>query len=628
MSSMPRRYPKSHRPGVDRLAVAMAAVGVGVIAGSRLRRWPSRAICGVLVLDVVCNAAQARTIVARALRAAAEREREQQDLAAARLGRALGAAHQPLSSAQPHLRALLAVQPAGPWGAPATLALQRLELLGQLLDESRPLREALADDTGRLPVVGGHAARVPLRDGDPLKLYGAADAIPAALPRRAQRGLRQIGLVLDEVRLLHSAEIERTILIYTLVSRAALVCLAPLLGAWSAAPAPVAATGPIGDLVWAAMAAASLATAVRAPAIVEGVMEDSAAGARLRSRLLRVEVPLTAAGLVLCPAWTVVVFATGSTNWWQRQTLGLEFSWRKFGAFVVAVVGLQQVGLAHAGVPLGSAAGETALALLALFVTGGSYGAMLPLAIATGMAVVIGDSRRSLSAARRARDELLSCARALEATADSLRSISPDAPVAARAASTARQAAHQLERSADLLGRRGLFASQVLAELADEAVVRSYLPRSGSPALERLRLAAEDAGEAPPANAGEPIWTPSTLRHARLNSQTDARKVRAALEWALNESHRHGTASVRVLFAVENERLVMRVGNRMRPVEHQQPGLASEGDREFQRVVRRLPNGHPEHRGVASPSELGLSAGPDWYVVRASWSAKGLEFSP
>jgi len=609
---------------LGRLAVGAAAIAVGFGAGARVRRPLARGAIGLVLLDVACNAPTARDIVVNALDVAEQRARNQRGLVLARLGRSLGRAHQPLSRVRDDLRSVLELSPAADSAAPTAIALERLERIGALLRDSRFLREELGDDRGNLPLFGGHAARI-TRDRESPLTYGSGASLPRALPRRVRRGVRHVGLVFNEVRLLHSRDIERSVFEYTLISRALLVCLAPWLGGWTAAPTPLFETGVAGDLAWGGMAVVSVVTAVRTPQVVELAMEDSATGRRLRTRLLRLEVPLAVAGLVLMPTWTVAVFAAGWTNWWQRQTLRLRFSWPKLAGFVAAVVALQQVGLARASVPLPDAAGETALSLLAILVIGASYGAMLPLALATAISVVLGDTRRSLSAARRARDELLVCARDLEAAADSLRPLAASVPAAERAAAGARQAARQLERSADTLGRRGLFVSQVLSELADEATVRSFAPRHGSREHERRVIAAEAMAEPPPAYVGEPIYSPRALQNARLRTQGKARRVRALLEWALNEADRHGTGGIRVLLSLDGDRLVARVANRSRPGVHAVAGLAGEGAAELRRLVKQLPDGRAELRGEAPPSEVGIATGPDWFVVRVSWSAAGLE---
>lgn len=609
------------RLGSGRLAAAFGAIAIVHGAYGRRGGRYGRAAVGLLGLDIVGNAPEARRILRQTVRAAAEREAQQAELAAARLGRSLGAAHQPLSNVQPDLEAVLRVLGAGPWTPAARTALVRLGRIGGLLERSRPLRDALADDNGALPVIGGHAAHVPHRRGDPLKLYGRRDAAPESLPASVRRALRHIGVVLDEIRLLHTAEIERSVLVYTLVARAALVCCAPVLGRWSAAPSPLDGLGTARDAVWAPIALVSLATAARARGIAELAMRDDPEGWRMRRRLLALEVPLAVAGLLLAPSWTVAVFAAGWTNWWQRQTPGLEFDWIKLGAFVVVVAGLQQLGLAWGGVAPSDAVGESVLTLAAILAIGASYGVMLPLAVATAVGVVAGDTRRSLAAARRAREELIGCARALDAVSDRLDPVAVDAPVAERAAATARQAALQLERAADRAGRGGLLASHLLDELIDEAAVRSFLPRRDSRAHERAAAAAEQSGESPPAFFGGATFAPRPLRTAHVRAQLDARRLRRLIEWALNEARRHGTGSVRVVMAIEDDRLSIRVGNRPRDATGASGGLAGEGAGELGRLARRLDGGRADQRGPAPPATIGMPDGPEWWVVAASCSA-------
>lgn len=203
--------------------------------------------------------------------------------------------------------------------------------------------------------------------------HGGEEAL-AGLPEVARGGLRQVSFALDEIRLLHSADIERSVLITTLVSRAVLVPLTPVLGAWTPMRVPFDGAGMPATVAWAAASVVALGTAVRAPVIVERVMQDSDGGRRLRNLLLRLEVPIALAALPLLPSWTVVVFASGWTNWWQRQTLGLVFDWRKLGAFVAAVVGLQSAGLTAQHVRSGSAAGQVVAGCAAIGISEAATG--------------------------------------------------------------------------------------------------------------------------------------------------------------------------------------------------------------------------------------------------------------
>lgn len=600
---------------------ALAVAGSGAAAAVALARGRNGTTVATVLLGgaFAVAARRSREIMADAVEIAHAREEEQLRLARARLGQALSGAHDAVNAVGADLgAALLEAPPEAEWRAPGLAALRRLDAIGFVLRGSRELREVLSDEHGRLPIVGGHARQI--RSETTLKPYhGTLGGLP--LPLRG--AVRQVGLVLDEVRVLHNADIERSVFVMTLASRAALVTLAPLLGGWTVARVPLEGGWRLADAGWVAASAIAVVTAAFAPSLVDRAMEDSAPGRQTRGRQLRIEVPIAVAAAFLSPCWTVVVFASGWTNWWQRQTPHLAFDWRKLAAFVAAVVALQSAGLAVQGVGPGAASREIALALLAIAVTGGSYGAMLPLSAWTALSVLIGDSQRSLRTLRGARDEMLACARDLDVAADAITVAAPDAPTALRAAATARQAARQLDRAADRAARRGLLASQVAAEVAGEAIARSYLPRRRSRELEGLRRAATARGAAEPAYATEPIFDPPGLANARVRRQRAARVLRSFIEHALNEAGVHGTGAVRILWIAEGEVLVVRVGNRMRAGEDD-GGTGGEGGKALTRLGRRLPRGDVT-RGERPPRDLRVPGDGKWWTIELRCAAEVLE---
>jgi hypothetical protein len=596
------------------------AWAVGVVAGSAAAATAtvrgvrgSRVVGGALGGSFAIAVYGSRRIIATAVADTRDRERDQRLLVDAQLGQALGDAHDAINAVEADLHAFLAESEVPDSCVRcADAAIEDVERIAALLRRSAPAREALAGEDGLVPLLGVHAAKRHARGPGPvMPLYGSRTSVPQFVPADLRGAARQLGLVLDELRLRHTAEVERAVLLFTLVSRAVLVCSAPLLGGWTAARAPLAGQLQVRDVVWGAAAAVSLAGAIAAPRIVDLVMQDSAVGRRAGRRLLMVEAPIATLALLLTPTWTVAVFASGAINWWQRQSQGLVFDWRKLAVFVVGVVTLQGAGLAQMNIGLGPAAGEIALALGAIGLTGGSYGAMLPLSIGTGFDVLIGDGRRSLRAVLRARHELLRSARQLYVTAAEIDASAPESPAARRAAATARQAARQLEHAADRAGRRGLVSSHLLVELSAEAIARSFLPRRESRQLEDARQQALDAGEPPPAYATEPIYAPPTLMGARISDQRHARAVRSVIEHSLNEARVHGTKGVRLIVAIDEAQLTVRIGNRPRPGTH---GLAGQGGGDLARLASRLPAGQI-HRGLQPPATVRMLAGPEWWVV-------------
>ncbi|HEY5332054.1 MAG TPA: hypothetical protein VIJ21_00790, partial [Solirubrobacterales bacterium] len=413
-------------------------------------------------------------IVRRALDVSVARRERRLETAQARRGETVARAHNWMRNAQDRLEDFVAVESDPAAAAAASQSIELLQGLRDSLDRSRNSREQFKG--GRIPVIGGNAEAISTRLGGELKSYWWTPA--HLIPPRLRGAAAQTTMVVEEIRVLHNAEIERSVLLLTLVARALLVLLAPLLGAWTSAKTPVADTGTVADLVWLAAAVVCVGTVAIGPRAVDLAMTDSEAGFRFRQRLLWIEVPVALAVLICQPAWTVVVFVTGWTNWWQRQTPALAFDWRKLAIFVAAVIVLQGVGLALQGVATGPAALEVAVALLAIAVTGGSYGAMLPLTAATAIAVVVGDGTRSIRIARAARMELLACSNQLFLTASLIDAAAPEMPLARDAASMARQGAENLEREADLFGNRGVLARQVLVDLLGQAISRSALARA------------------------------------------------------------------------------------------------------------------------------------------------------
>jgi hypothetical protein len=556
----------------------------------------------------------ARRMVTNAVAEAGRREDMQRDLAEAHLGQALGGAHDALNSIEPELRHLLG-DPALPRSVDVSLedALRSVEVLSELLRDSTPARAALIDENGVVPLVGVSAARQHRQGAGAVKpLYGDRDGLPRFVPSELRAAARQVGLVLDETRLLHTAEVERAVLLFTLLSRAVLVSLSPVLGEWSPVRQPLVGGFRATDIPWGAASIVSIATALGGPWVVRMAMTDSPAGRRFRNRLLAVEVPVATAAILFSPAWTIVVFASGVTNWWQRQSNGMAFHWGKLATFVIWVVSLRAASLARQGVPLQASTLEVAGALTAILVTGASYGAMLPLTIATALDVLVGDGRRSLRAVLKARGELVRAARQLNETAEAIDAAAPGSDAAHLAATTARRAALQIERAADRAGRRGLMSSHLLSELTAEAIARSFLPRRETPELERRQEMARESGEESPPYATEAIFLSPELTAARIDRQRHARALRAIIEHSLNEAGVHGTGGVRLILSGDEPTLTVRVGNR--PATDRHRGIGGQGGGHLDRLAARLTDGEVE-RGIRPATDVRMPKGTDWWVV-------------
>lgn len=613
-----------HRATVDEVlnwSGGIVCAGLAVTAVMRRGARGARVASFALASSFGVAIYGARHMLANAFVEARHREGHQQILVDAQLGQALGGAHDALNSVEPELRALLSDAALPPELSPFIGdALQSVVSLAELLRRSAPARDALADEEGFVSLVGINSAQQHKRGPRAVRpLYGARDGLPRFVPAELRAAARQLGLVLDETRLLHTADVERAVLLFTLVSRAVLVSLSPVLGDWTPVRQPLAGGFHAIDVPWAVASATSIGTALAGPWIVRMAMEEGKAGTRLRNRLLLIEVPVGATALFFSPSWTVVVFASGVTNWWQRQNKGMAFNWGKLPIYVVGAVALQAGGLARDHLPLGTSALEVFGAQTAILITGASYGVMLPLAIGTALDVLIGDGRRSLRGVIRARSELLRAARQLNETAEVIDAAAPDSEAARLAAITVRRAALQIERAANRAGRRGLLSSNLLPELMAEAIARSFLLRRDTSELEQRQERAQEEGAAPPAYATEPIFLTRELLSTRIVQQRQARALRAIVEHGLNEACIHGTGAVRIIVSSDGTTLDVRVGNRVPPEDR--AGILGQGGRDLNRLAGRLPDGVIE-RGRRSANEMRMPKGEDWWVVRLTCSLR------
>jgi hypothetical protein len=587
------------------LQLACAGGGIGAL----LALGVSATVVAPLALGVVLGITLllGGKVRRRALEVSEARRARRLETAQAQRGEAVARAHDWMRNAQDRLEDFAA---AGSDAEAVESAEQSIELLQGLrdsLDRSRASREQFK--RGRIPVIGGNADVISKRLGSELKSYRWTPK--HWVPPRFRGGVDQTTMVIEEIRVLHDAEIERSVFLLTLVARALLILLAPLLGAWTSAKTPVAATGAFADLVWLAAATISIGTVVIAPRAVDLAMTDSPTATRFRRRLLWIEVPIALAVLILQPAWTVVVFVTGWTNWWQRQTPGLAFDWRKLAIFVAAVIVLQSIGLALQVVAIGPAALEVALALVVIAVTGGSYGAMLPVTIATAIAVVVGDGARSIRVARAARLELLACSNQLFRTAAVIDATAPEMPLARNAASMARKGAENLEREAELFGRRGVLARRVLVDLFDQAVSRSALAREDSREYRDAAETAATAGEKPPAYAMDPL--PDPVLMAQIRERGDANALLHFLIAALNEASVHGTDGVRLLCRKRDDKLRVTVGNMF---DEKSIVVPNEGEHILRYYASKLPGGRLTEPFGPRPGSAVESALPFlWWVA-------------
>jgi len=426
------------------------------------------------------------------------------------------------------------------------------------------------------------------------RLYGDPLTLPGWLRPGPRDALLRVGRVLDDVRLLHSMQLEWSVMLLTLWARAILVGLSPLLGAVAFAPLPLDDGFEFATVPWLLAAGWAAGCALIAPRTARLVLSRTDAGHAARRVLLAVEVPLACVTAVLFPAWTVVVFAAGWTNWWQRQwndpQAKAEFSWSRLGIFLAVVVSTQVAGLVLHGVGAGGALIEVLAALAAIAVVGGSYGAMWPVSAAVLVQIVGG-------ALFKRRDAIRSVGRRLDGPIDDLRAAARAIEVAEPGNEGARADADALRGVARQLQLREAVAdrSRRRTPLDVEALLESALRDGGtmqeSPVGERMVADAAGAGEAEPVTLALPSISPESLRTARFASRSYARTVKQLVVRCAMEARTHGTGVLQTILRPEGEELVLRIANRPAPSPSTGRRGRGRGRRELVGLAESLPGG-------------------------------------
>jgi hypothetical protein len=494
------------------------------------------------------------------------------------------------------------------------------------LRETRASRERVDGD--RAPLLVGGVAQALGPDSGVMRLYGDPLALPGWLPAPLQRVLLHVGRVLDDVRLLHNLQIEWSVLLFTLWARALLVCFAPTLAALSLAPVPLAGgSAEPGDAVWALAAAWAVVCALQAPRVARAALDRTPEAARTRRWLLVVEVPLACALAVCAPSWMAVAFAAGWTNWWQRQWNDplepAEFSWLRLAVFVAATVTAQATGLAVAGEPVGDAAVEIAIALAAIGVIGGSYGAILPvsasvLAQSVGGAIVCcpREGRTASRRIERSIGELLAAADAI----DSERA--PGDGAARQDAVALRDVARQLRLREDLRERAIGKAQSRLESLLGEAL-RSAGTMADSTAARRLVTEAAARGEEEPVTFSDPSISPRAFRDAKVTSRKVARTLRRLVMRCATEARAHGAGPLETIVRVADGRVVLRFANGLRATPA--PVGRGSGGHELRTLAEALPGGELRHRGAVDSRFVEGAGRYDVYGVEVAFDQGALE---
>ena len=305
------------------------------------------------------------------------------------------------------LERMLAIGWPGTEGLEAIVgALSIIRGLEDSIRETTPVR-ALRRNRGRWRAVGGLAAKNSYHaPDDPMTLYQDPLSLPDWIRgARFRDALMRVGAVLDDVRLLHDAQIEWSVLLFTMWARLVLVCFAPLLAGATFGRAPLAGGFTGRDVPWVAAIVFAAASALAAPWIARAVMRRDGRGAEIRRRLLLMEIPVAVAAMLATPCWPVASFAAGWTNWWQRPT----FSWGKLATWILSVTACLSVGMILLHIGAGRIALEIVISMAVVAVIGSSQGAMLPIS-ATMLAQVIVGGLVSPNRARHRADEQISIA--------------------------------------------------------------------------------------------------------------------------------------------------------------------------------------------------------------------------
>lgn len=445
-------------------------------------------------------------------------------------------------------------------------------------------------------------------DEGPMLLYSDPMNLPAWVPDRLERPVTAIGALLDEVRKLHDAEIERAVLLFTMWARLLLVALAPILAGATFGTVPGADGLGAADLPWGLAVICSVATALSAPRLATAVMRRDERGAQSRRALLWLEVPICVAAILCTPCWPVMVFAAGWTNWWQRPV----FNWVKLVIWIVAVSGALVAGQALAGDLGWDAALECAIAMAVIGVIGGSYGAMLPISLSALTVAIISRLLVDRVGARQA-DERLSAAigSLLDAASITLRYAPVDDERARRDAERLRAVATRLAFDSDLADRRRRRVPLGLGKLLGTAA-GDIMPLADTPQHEIERRRELDRGRPEPVSLLGVQPEDDAFEGLRFKARRHAR-VCSELAWKIAaEARRHGTGGFIVFGDVGEDAVQLRFVNA--PKTHRQPGRGNGGDR-IEALRRRLPGAEIPVREDVLAAEAGLAGSKPMFCV-------------
>jgi hypothetical protein len=440
--------------------------------------------------------------------------------------------------------------------------------LDAVLAELREFADVYYSDPAAL------AATLERPDG-PLERFGVEEKVAWA-PPALQRPLMLAGRVLDDIRLLHTSEIEHAALVYTLSARALVVGFAPWLSRYSHVRSPLR-RGRLAIATWGAMTAWSASLVLAAPRVATVVMDRGEPGVRARRILLGVEAPLALAGAAVMPSWPVTTFAVGWTNCWQRP--GPAFYPYRLVAFVAATVATQGFGLVKEGARPGPGVTECSAALAVIALIGDSYGAMGLLSAVQLFESLFSETTREDRAAKLGRNVLARSARAMRELASRLES--------AEAEAGRRMVVEALKREADAVS-----GITPIAPLELQGLIATTLPAS-----------------TPSFRIARPTFSSRDLRSSTLREQSQADLLSAALRHCHVEARRYGRSQALTDVTLHEGRLRIAVRNDIRPGTSSGTGV---GRHLLRELVAGLPVGRLDNPGA--PLEVGTWQGM-WEVV-------------
>ena len=374
--------------------------------------------------------------------------------------------------------------------------------------------------------------------------------IPSEPMRRPLHPLaKRVSRILDEVRLVHTAQIEEAVLQYTLYARAVLVCTAPSITLGSFGRTPLEGGPSLADIPWGLAAAWAAVTALAAVKISRNVLARDSAGDQWPKRLLFLEIPLATAATLATPCWPVAAFAVGWTNWLQRP----NFTLRKLAIFALSVSGTLAFGML--GSPVNETAVEIATSLLVIALIGNSYGALLPVSISIFIRACFDELLGGANAHRRAEARLRDAVSALRLAAETLsKAADSDERIIAEAEGLLELADSMTPdwKQEVVAGFRS--RKRVMSIIDDVISSRGKLLQPVfTEGFQSAAATAASYGKEPPLSLGiVQAWDAET-KAARFRNRGSAHAFRQLVAALVSEAMRHGTGSLEMRVRIDQE---------------------------------------------------------------------------